>query len=128
MADAIGAVYVLNAVFVTEIIADMVMARVVKLACGHEMIVDQDSAVRIPDLCKSHFLKLVLYKGNENIVDHDAVDVDRDDVAGFDAPGADIVCKNLTSTGSTGDISLKNVIAAEKISIERSTGDVTFEG
>ena len=40
----------------------------------------------------------------------------------------DIVCKNLTSMGSTGDISLKNVIAAEKISIERSTGDVTFEG
>ena len=40
----------------------------------------------------------------------------------------DIVCKNLTSTGSTGDIFLTNVIAKEKIFIERSTGDVKFEG
>ena len=39
----------------------------------------------------------------------------------------DIVCKNLISTGRTGDISLKNVISTEKISVERSTGDVTFE-
>lgn len=38
------------------------------------------------------------------------------------------VCRNLISRGSTGDILLKNVIATEKISIERSTGDVKFEG
>ncbi len=36
-------------------------------------------------------------------------------------------CKNLTSGGDTGDITLKDVVALEKISIERSTGDVGFE-
>lgn len=40
----------------------------------------------------------------------------------------DVVCKNLTSSGNTGDISLKNVIAAEMLSIVRSTGDVSFDG
>ena len=40
----------------------------------------------------------------------------------------DIECKNVISSGNTGDISLKNVNAAEKISIERSTGDVRFDG
>ena len=39
----------------------------------------------------------------------------------------DIACKNLISTGNTGDISLTNVIAAEHFRIERSTGDVRFE-
>ena len=40
---------------------------------------------------------------------------------------SDIMCKNLTSIGDTGDVSLINVIATEKISIERSTGDITFD-
>ena len=40
---------------------------------------------------------------------------------------SDIMCKNLTSIGDTGNVSLINVIATEKISIERSTGDITFE-
>ena len=39
-----------------------------------------------------------------------------------------IECKNVVSNGDTGAISLKNVIAAEKFSIERSTGDVKFDG
>lgn len=39
----------------------------------------------------------------------------------------DAVCRNVISRGSTGDIVLKNVIAAERFSIERSTGDVTLE-
>ena len=36
----------------------------------------------------------------------------------------DISCKSVISSESTGDISLNNVIAAGKFSIERSTGDV----
>ncbi len=40
----------------------------------------------------------------------------------------DVKCKNLTSSGNTGDISLKNVIAAETFSIERSTGDIKLDG
>lgn len=39
----------------------------------------------------------------------------------------DIACKSVTSSGSTGDIYLKNVVAAEKLSIERSTGNVKFD-
>jgi len=40
----------------------------------------------------------------------------------------DIRCKNLISRGDTGDISMKNVISTEKLSVERDTGDVRFEG
>lgn len=40
----------------------------------------------------------------------------------------DTKCRNLLSGGSTGDVSLKNVMAAETFSIERSTGDVKFDG
>ncbi len=39
----------------------------------------------------------------------------------------DVTCKNFRSTGITGDIALHHVIAAEKYSIERTTGDVTFQ-
>ncbi len=39
----------------------------------------------------------------------------------------DVTCKNLSSEGDTGDLTLKNVVASEKFSIERGTGDVTFE-
>ena len=37
-------------------------------------------------------------------------------------------CDNFHSTGSTGDITLENVIVTELLSIERSTGKVKFEG
>ena len=40
----------------------------------------------------------------------------------------DIECKNLVSGGNTGDLFLKNVVATEKVSIERDTGDVTIDG
>ncbi len=38
----------------------------------------------------------------------------------------DTTCKSLISSGSTGDLLLSGVIAADKISIERSTGDIRF--
>ena len=40
---------------------------------------------------------------------------------------SDVTCKQLYSTGNTGDIHLYNVVAKESFSIERSTGDVTFD-
>lgn len=40
----------------------------------------------------------------------------------------DVSCKGVISSGSTGDIILKNVIASESFWVERSTGSVTFEG
>jgi len=40
----------------------------------------------------------------------------------------DIECKNLISNGNTGEFFLKNVIVSEKMSIERSTGDIEIDG
>lgn len=39
----------------------------------------------------------------------------------------DVSCKSIVSDGSTGDINLINVIASEKIWIERDTGDVRLD-
>jgi len=36
-------------------------------------------------------------------------------------------CQNLLSSGDTGDISLQNAIAKEKLFIERTTGDITLD-
>ena len=86
----------------------MVVAGVVQLAGGDEMIVDQDSPVRIPDLLKAHLLEFVFDKGNKNIVDHHAVDVHGDDVAGFDRVGADIVCEYFFNKGGSHTVFLLN--------------------
>ncbi len=40
----------------------------------------------------------------------------------------DIRCQNLTTSGDTGKVVLKNLIATRKISIVRTTGDVRLEG
>lgn len=37
-------------------------------------------------------------------------------------------CQNLTSNGSTGKLDMKNVVVSGKLSAERSTGDINFEG
>ncbi|MBE6671636.1 MAG: DUF4097 domain-containing protein [Ruminococcaceae bacterium] len=39
----------------------------------------------------------------------------------------DTRCKNVISNGSTGDITLTNVIATKKFSLKRSTGDIKFD-
>ena len=39
----------------------------------------------------------------------------------------DMTCKSLFTSGTTGDIHLKNVITSEKLSVKRSTGDVRFD-
>ena len=41
---------------------------------------------------------------------------------------SDVTCHDFTSSGNTGDILMRNTIAAGKISVERSTGDVELEG
>lgn len=38
----------------------------------------------------------------------------------------DVKCKKIVTDGSTGDVSLKNVIVEDIISVERDTGDVKF--
>ena len=39
-----------------------------------------------------------------------------------------VTCRNLTSNGDTGKIVMTNVIASGEFNIERSTGDVKFNG
>ena len=39
----------------------------------------------------------------------------------------DVACKNLTTSGSTGELSLRRVIAAQAFHIVRTTGDVEFD-
>ncbi len=39
----------------------------------------------------------------------------------------DVTCQNLSTSGSTGSITLSNVIVKKLLSAKRSTGDVTFE-
>ena len=39
----------------------------------------------------------------------------------------DVICRELVSDGSTGSLTLKNVIASDGFRIERDTGDVRFE-
>ena len=41
---------------------------------------------------------------------------------------ADITCRNLTAGGSTGNLTMKNVLAAGAFSIKHTTGDVHFDG
>lgn len=40
---------------------------------------------------------------------------------------ADVSCENFISSGNTGDLTLKNVVAVYKFAIERTTGNVKFE-
>ena len=93
MADAVGAVHIFYAVLVAELVADVVVAGIIQLAGRYQMVVDQDRFVRIPDPCESHLLELVFYKRNENIVDHHAVDIHGNDIAGFYGVSTDIMSK-----------------------------------
>lgn len=40
---------------------------------------------------------------------------------------SEVKCKEFESDGSTGELDLKNVVATEKITINRSTGDISFD-
>jgi DUF4097 and DUF4098 domain-containing protein YvlB len=40
----------------------------------------------------------------------------------------DMTCANLTSVAGTGNLMMKNVVASGNFTIERGTGDVTFDG
>ena len=40
----------------------------------------------------------------------------------------DMTCANFTSEGGTGDLTMNNVVASGKFTIDRTTGDITFNG
>ena len=39
----------------------------------------------------------------------------------------DVQCRHLLSDGDTGDMTLRNVVVGKTLSIERSTGGITFD-
>lgn len=45
-----------------------------------------------------------------------------------DANISSVRCKRFASDGSTGDIELEDVIAEERLTIKRTTGDISFDG
>ena len=47
-------------------------------------------------------------------------------VSSGDSSVENVECDNLTTSGSSGNITLKNAIMRERLSIERSTGDITL--
>ena len=99
MADAVGAVDMFDAVFGGKGVALCEMTGIVQLAGGNEMVIDQDHSVGIPDFGKAHFLELFRDKGDENIVYHDAVDIDGNDLAGRYLFTADIVRDDFFNKG-----------------------------
>ena len=48
---------------------------------GTKMIVDHHNLVRIPDLLKSHLIEFIYNKRHHDVVEHDAIDIDRHDLA-----------------------------------------------
>lgn len=72
-------------------------------------------------------LDLSVSTGNITVSDTTCLGDLRADVSTGKANITDTTCQNLISNGTTGDLTLKNVIAAGKFSIERDTGDVKFE-
>ena len=47
------------------------------------MVVDQHSFIGIPDFFESHFFEFFSHEGNENIMDHDPIHMDGNDIARF---------------------------------------------
>ena len=90
MADAVAAVYVSEAVFVCESIADLKVTDIFHSAGRNQMVVDEDHLVRVPQLFEAHFFEFLCYKWNENIVNHDPVHIYGDDLTRFYMVGTDI--------------------------------------
>ena len=73
-----------HAVFFHKRISHPEMPRVSSTwLAGNEMVIDQDSPIRIPELCESHLLKLLRHKGDKNIMDHHPIHIYGDNITGF---------------------------------------------
>ena len=72
-------------------------------------------------------LDLSVSTGRITVADVDCIGDVRINVTTGIANVSDVRCKNIISSGSTGDIFLENVIATQKLSVKRDTGDVIFD-
>ena len=81
MADTVTSVDIFHAVFFCKCISNMEMTGVIHLACRNKVVIDQNHFIRIPQFLKSHFFKFFCHKRDKNIVNHDAVHIDRYDIS-----------------------------------------------
>ena len=96
-------------------------------ASGSVSVRTSTGAIRMEGL-SAGALDLSVSTGRVSVSDVTCVEDIKIRVSTGRATLTDTTCRDLTSTGSTGDVHLRHVIAAGKISIERDTGDVTFDG
>ena len=91
VADAVRPMDIFDTVLRGKSIALCEMAGVVDLAGRDQMVVDEDHPVGIPDSGEAHLLEFVRHKGDKDVVDHDPVHIDGDDLAGSHFFAPDIV-------------------------------------
>ncbi len=83
MADAVASMDVFHAVFFHEGVADTEVPGIVHLACRHQMVVDQNDFVRIPELLKAHLFEFFRHEGDKDVMDHYPVHGDGNDISWF---------------------------------------------
>lgn len=87
-------------------------------------------AVKLYDCASSDKISLKTSTGKINFINENLTVMENAEVTVKVSTGGsrleNIKCKNLVSTGSTGNITLAGVIAVEKFDISRDTGDVQF--
>ena len=97
--------------------------------CGAENTAFERSTGRVSitnAVCKGN-IKTKTSTGKTEIMGAECADLDLVVTTGKSIL-SDINCANLNTVGNTGDVNLVNVIASGKLDIERSTGDVDFDG
>lgn len=72
-------------------------------------------------------MALSVSTGKVTVTDVDCEGDIRVDVSTGKTNMVNVECENLTSNGDTGDLTMKNVIAAQMFTVERDTGDVRFD-
>ncbi len=75
----------------------------------------------------AHTLALETTTGIVNLSDSDAGNVRINVTTGL-AILENLKCESIESDGNTGDLTLRNVIASGKLSVERDTGDIKLDG
>ena len=76
---------------------------------------------------KTNLLSLSVSTGNIKVLDVACEGDIRIKVSTGHAKLIGTTCQNLISSGNTGDIYFENVIASQKLNVDRSTGDIKFE-
>ena len=83
VADSVRAVQVRDPLLSREVLARVVRAHIVHLARRHEVVADHDHALRVPDLLKAHLTELGDDERHHDVVAHQPVRADNDDLSGL---------------------------------------------